>query len=48
MVYVILYMILYITLYSVISIRCIQKIGKSPEIWDFSVLKKFFGLIDQK
>ena len=43
MIYVILYMILYFTLYNVISTRCIQKIGKSLEIWDFVVFKKCFG-----
>ena len=49
MIYVILYMMLYITLYNLISTRCIQKIsvfkkiGKSPEIRDFAVVKKFFG-----
>ena len=53
MIYVILCMILYFTLYNVISTRCIQKIsvfkkiGKSPEIRDFAVVKKFFGLFDK-
>ena len=53
MIYIILYIMLYITLYNVISTRCIQKIsvfkkiGKSPEIRDFAVVKKFFELIEE-